>query len=154
MRQTRITWFIISSLLGILFIIWGAITNTRPLIPGDSWLVLPGLILFAIGLFGVLEDYLMDRRVINYLNSRDAENKTLIEITDILNYDEKQLGEIIITLRAQGKMKKYFDPNNGFLVSQTQGDIIYCLYCTSPNITGNFCTVCGKENTLSDEKKE
>lgn len=154
MRQTRATWFIINSLLGILFIIWGAITNARPLIPGDSWLVLPGLILFATGLFGVFEDFLVDRRAIKFLSSQEADGKSLIEIAETINYDEKQLRELIMSLRAQSKITKYFDPISGFLVSHKLDDKCYCPNCGHPNFTNNFCTVCGKENPLSNEKQE
>jgi len=62
MRQTRYTWFIISSILGLLFLLWGALTPSRPLLPGeDSWLVLPGLLMFFIGIFGSFEILLSAR---------------------------------------------------------------------------------------------
>ena len=58
MRQTRLTWQLISTLLGVLFIIWGAITPQFPLLPGDVWLVVPGSLMFVIGVFGIVDDVL------------------------------------------------------------------------------------------------
>jgi UDP-N-acetylmuramyl pentapeptide phosphotransferase/UDP-N-acetylglucosamine-1-phosphate transferase len=126
MRQTRTTWFIISSLLGLLFIIWGAIANPRPLVPGDSWLVLPGLLLFAIGLFGILDDFLVDRQVKKLISSRVADGKSIVEIAEIVNRDENNIREVVMTLRAKGEITKYFNPSTGFLVS-SQIKILYQL---------------------------
>ncbi|NHK32871.1 MAG: hypothetical protein FK730_16105 [Asgard group archaeon] len=154
MRQTRATWFIISSLLGLLFIIWGAIANSRPLIPGDSWLVLPGLLLFAIGLFGILDDFLVDRRVKKLISSQEADGKSLVEIAEIVNRDENNIREVVMTLRAKGKIAKYFDPSTGFLTSHQLGDETFCSYCGHSTQKSNFCSVCGIENPLSIEKKE
>ncbi|MCF2142307.1 MAG: hypothetical protein K9W42_01215 [Candidatus Heimdallarchaeota archaeon] len=62
MQQTRYTWFILSSLLGLLFILWGALTPSRPLLPGDDpWLVLPGFLMFFLGIFGSIETLLSSR---------------------------------------------------------------------------------------------
>jgi hypothetical protein len=154
MRQTRTTWFIISSLLGLLFIIWGAIANPRPLIPGDSWLVLPGLLLFVLGLFGILDDFLVDRRVEKLISSQKADGKSLVEIAEIVNRDENNIREVILTLRAKGRITKYFDSSTGFLVSSQLDDETFCSYCGQPNQKSKFCSVCGIENPLSIKKKE
>jgi hypothetical protein len=154
MRQTRTTWFIISSLLGLLFIIWGAIANPRPLVPGDSWLVLPGLLLFAIGLFGILDDFLVDRQVKKLISSRVADGKSIVEIAEIVNRDENNIREVVMTLRAKGEITKYFNPSTGFLVSSQIDDETCCSYCGQPNLKSNFCSVCGIENPLSIKKKE
>lgn len=62
MQQSRYTWFILSSLLGLLFILWGALTPSRPLLPGDDpWLALPGFLMFFLGIFGSIETLLSSR---------------------------------------------------------------------------------------------
>lgn len=61
MRQTRLTWQIISAILGLLFVIWGSITHLYVLLPGDVWLVVPGSLMLAIGIFGIIDDVIQEK---------------------------------------------------------------------------------------------
>ena len=69
MRDNQHTWFIVSGITGILFIIWGSIaTDARPLIPGDVWLVVPGCMLLIISISGILEGLITDMRILKYFS--------------------------------------------------------------------------------------
>ncbi|NHJ47466.1 MAG: hypothetical protein FK733_06750 [Asgard group archaeon] len=154
MRQTRITWFLVCIPLGLLFIIWGGITNPRPLIPGDVWLVLPGSILFVVGVLGILDDFLVVRRATLFLTSENADNKTLNELATILNLDVDHVRELVLRLRSQGKLSKHFDSNSGFLVSIQDESVLVCPMCNHPDLKGDFCSVCGVEVAIELKKME
>ena len=153
MRQTRITWFLVCIPLGLLFIIWGGLTNNHPLIPGDVWLVLPGCILFVVGVFGILDDFLVVRRASLFLASDNADNKTLSELAAVLNLDVNHVRELVLRLRSQGKLSKHFEPKSGFLVSIQDEKVNVCPICNHPDLTGSFCSVCGTEITEQSKKK-
>jgi len=150
MKQTRLTWFIISSVLGILFIIWGAIAfNPEPaipkLIPGDIWLILPGILMLFLGLFGIFEDYLADRKIIRYLSSKEANSKTIQEISEHLDIEVKILGELIFKLQLTGKLMKVIDTNTGVLKPFDSQISLTCTECAYPYVTSKHCPVCGTE---------
>jgi hypothetical protein len=153
MRQTRITWFLASVIFGLLFIIWGSITNPRPLIPGDVWLVFPGLILFSIGVFGIIDDVYTNQLTLKFLISNEANNHTLKELATILNLNVDHLRELILRLRARGKLAKHYDISTGNLVP-LQANTKFCTYCGQPNLEGSFCQVCGMEIVYQTKNKE
>ncbi|HUT81723.1 MAG TPA: hypothetical protein VMZ29_11025 [Candidatus Bathyarchaeia archaeon] len=143
MRQTRLTWFIISGVIGVIFIIWGALTLNRLLIPGDIWLILPGILMFFIALFGILEDIFTEWETANYLLSERSDNKTLEEIASELKITVEKAKEKIFALRAKGKLAKIFDSKTGFLISADLDSIYTCLSCFHSDVINDFCPVCG-----------
>ncbi|MBN1328482.1 MAG: hypothetical protein JXA54_03310 [Candidatus Heimdallarchaeota archaeon] len=147
MRQTRLTWFIINGVIGVIFIIWGAITQNRLLLPGDIWLILPGILMFFIGVFGILEDIFTNWEMSKYLLSERSDNKSLDEIASALKTTVEKTKEIIFNLRAKGKLAKTFDSQTGFLISADLKNIQTCLSCFHSEVIGDFCPVCGTEMT-------
>ena len=96
----------------------------------------------------------MDRRAKKLISSQEADGKSLVEIAELVNSDENNIREVVMSLRAKGKITKYFDPSTGLLASHKLGDKTYCSYCGHPNLKSKFCSVCGIENPLSIKKKK
>ncbi len=145
MRQTRLTWFIISGVLGLLFIIWGAITPNIDLLPGDVWLILPGILMFFICLFGILEDVFTDWEISKYLLSDKSNNKTLEEIASDLKITIDIAKEKILTLRGKEKLTKAFDSKTGFFIPVDLDSTNTCKYCFHTDVISDFCPVCGSK---------
>ena len=154
MKAIRNTWLILGILFGALFIIWGAITQNRPLIRGDVWLVMPGVLFFFMGILGFLEDLILSNKILKYLTSKKANNKTLTELSSELNIHIDELREFIFSLRAQGRLKISFNTTNGTLMTlDSKAKISYCKRCGHLNVINEFCPVCGEMNVNEISKK-
>jgi len=153
MRDTQHTWFIVSGITGILFIIWGSIaTDARPLIPGDPWLVVPGCMLFIIGISGILEGLITDMRILKYFSSLNIEEITFSQAADDLNMDVDIFQQRILALKMNGKLTISFDPSTGAIIKSDLMNEQTCTFCANPNVTKNFCPVCGTKKLVDKAK--
>ncbi|NHJ86534.1 MAG: hypothetical protein FK734_13800 [Asgard group archaeon] len=141
MRETYQAWFIISDILGIFFIIWGAITENHPLIPGDVWLVLPGIILFIVGTYGIIEGFLISKRLLFVVKKHLNDDLTLESLANYLNMTVESTRELLMIQRSRGKLPYTFDPESGILIQSSEIGI--CEQCANSNVTTLYCPVCG-----------
>ncbi|MHA1586192.1 MAG: hypothetical protein ACTSUW_02545 [Candidatus Heimdallarchaeota archaeon] len=153
MRDNQHTWFIVSGITGILFIIWGSIaTDARPLIPGDHWLVVPGCMLLIISISGILEGLITDMRLLKYFSSLTAKEITLTEAADELNMDVDSFRQRILALKMNGKLAISFLPTTGVIVKSDLTNERTCSFCAYPNVTKDFCPVCGTKKLVDKAK--
>lgn len=153
MHETHHIWHYVSTVLGLLFILWGALTPNHPLIPGDIWLIFPGLLLFFTGLFGILEEYVLERRILKHFSNLQVDSISLEQISSDLKLDVNYLRSLILQLRGQGKLSLYFDPSSGDIILPKEIKPKSCLFCAHPNVTSAFCPVCGIINNELKRKK-
>ncbi|MGC9778556.1 MAG: hypothetical protein HZR80_04885 [Candidatus Heimdallarchaeota archaeon] len=153
MRETHHIWYIVSTVLGLLFIIWGALTPNHPLIPGDVWLVLPGILLFVTGLFGIFEEYIIERRILKYFSNLQVDSISLDKLSSDLILDVDYLRVLLLQLRGQGKLLVYFDSATGELMLPKEVESPSCSFCAHPNVALDFCPVCGLKKAESKRKK-
>ena len=149
MRSIHHIWFIVSIVLGTLFIIWGSLAPSMPLIPGDIWLLLPGILLVLPSFFGVFEPKVIERRFIRCFNSAPSGRISLSHLSEALHLSQDNLQELILSLRVQGKIQAYFNSETGELMRTSSSDGRSCFVCGEPNITSAFCQVCGSEQPPS-----
>ena len=152
MRETHHIWYYVSTVLGLLFVIWGALTPNHPLIPGDVWIILPGLLLFFTGLFGILEEYILEQRILKHFSNLQINSISLEQLSSDLMLDVMYLRAIILQLRGQGKLSVYFDSSSGELVLLKEVMSNSCSFCAHPNVSSAYCPVCGIKNSGFEEK--
>jgi hypothetical protein len=153
MRDNQHTWFIISGITGVLFIIWGAIaTEARPLIPGDLWIILPGSMLLIIGIVGILEGLITDMRILRYFSELENEEISSSQAAEELNMDAEFFQQRILALKISGKLAISFIPTTGIIIKSDITNDRTCNFCAYPNVTKKFCPVCGTKK--SKEKAE
>jgi hypothetical protein len=153
MRDNQHTWFIISGITGILFIIWGGIaTDARPLIPGDLWLILPGCMLLIIGIVGILEGLITDMRILRYFSELETTEIPSSQAAADLNMDIDYFQQRILALKINGKLAISFLPTTGVIVKSDKTNERTCVFCAYPNVTKEFCPVCGTKK-LKDKTK-
>ncbi|NHJ32858.1 MAG: hypothetical protein FK732_08345 [Asgard group archaeon] len=153
MRDNQHTWFIVSGITGILFIIWGSIaTDARPLIPGDQYLVIPGCMLVIIGITGILEGFIVDLRIKKYFSGLETNTLTLLQVADDLSMDADFLQKRIIALKLDGKLAISFDQSTGVIVKSDLLNAKTCKFCAYPNVTKKFCPVCGTKKIVEKAK--
>lgn len=153
MRENHHTWFIVSGITGILFIIWGSIaTDARPLIPGDHWLVVPGCMLLIISIIGILEGLVIDMRILKYFSGLTDKEITLTEVADELNMDVDSFRQRILALKMNGKLAISFLPTTGVIVIFDLTNERICSFCAYPNVTKDFCPVCGIKKLVDKAK--
>ncbi len=145
MRENHFIWFITSSVLGVLFIIWASIAPSLPLVPGDIWMLIPGIILVVIGLLGIFDSMVSDRVFLKYLSKMENERISLTNLSIDLNIEISDLRELLLTLRSQGKLKVFFDEKTGEIVSSKLYQGIICSFCGEPQSAEQFCSFCGTE---------
>lgn len=146
MRESHYIWFIASSVLGILFIIWASIAPSLPLVPGDIWMLIPGITLVIIGLLGIFDSMVSDRVLLKYVSKMENERISLTKLSIEINLEISDLRELILTMRGQGKLKVFFDEETGEVVSSALYQGITCSLCGEPLATEHFCPICGTEN--------
>ncbi|MHA1154553.1 MAG: hypothetical protein ACTSQK_00445 [Candidatus Heimdallarchaeota archaeon] len=152
MRENHFIWFITSSVLGILIIIWASIAPSLTLVPGDIWMLIPGIILVFIGLLGIMDSMVSDRILLKYISKMEDGRISLFKLSTDLNQEVSDLREIILTLRGQGKLKVFFDEDTGEVVSSIMYQGITCSLCGEPITTELFCSICGTEKLVEQIK--
>lgn len=153
MRENHHTWFIVSGITGILFIIWGSIaTDARPLIPGDHWLVVPGCMLLIISIIGILEGLIIEMRILKYFSGLTDNEIALTDAADELNMDADSFRQRILALKMNGKLAISFLPTTGLIVISDLTNERTCSFCAYPNVTKDFCPVCGTKKLVDKAK--
>ena len=145
MRESSQIWFITTAVLGILFTIWGSIAPSLVLIPGDYWLLIPGILMIILGTLGVFDGYVLEQRIIKFFESFDEDKISLAEASKALNISEENLREMILGLRSHGKLKAYFSKETEEMLILSNYYEELCSYCGQPLYNNDFCSVCGKQ---------
>lgn len=145
MRQNQLIWFISSSVLGVLFILWASLAPALPLIPGDIWLLVPGFLMLFLGFLGIFDLYLLKRSVRNYLQKNLLVNESisLADLSTQTNFTINELRELIHTMRLKGELQVHFEENTGKIVKSDCSTDGYCKNCGEPKNQRQFCSVCG-----------
>ncbi len=99
---------------GIGFIIWGIIAVRFPNTPGSYWMFIPGGILLIAGISNILGYRYNREKVLGALKS--YQRVQLAQLSEELRMKKRELKEIIVDLRAEGKLKASFDPESGEVV--------------------------------------
>lgn len=145
MRENYLIWFSTSSILGVLFILWGALAPSMPLIPGDIWLIVPGSVMLVLGLAGIFENIIFENRLKKLLKQIPPEGIHLSELAEKMNFEENDLRALIISLRIEGKLQVYFNSQTGVLTSSNiAGES--CKICGALIDNNPYCMVCGNKN--------
>jgi hypothetical protein len=153
--------------IGLGMFIWGLLSLIDHFVwgfsfPGTYWLLIPGGIMIIAGIANIINYRYNRERVLGALKSY---NKVGIsQLADELKLKEKEVKEIIVDLRTEGRLKASFDPESGdVMVMEVQGQIPisaipvdettpaatktqegYCQYCGSIIKPGDqFCNNCG-----------
>lgn len=143
-------WLTINTVLGILFIVWGSLAPELVLIPGDIWLILPGIVMILIGLFGFLEEKLIERRLLRFFSSEAFDRIPLDELSEEFSLDVESLRLLLLSLRVRGLLQVYFNSETGEVMKTSPSDDQACIICGEPNIGSNFCPVCGVEQSSAE----
>ena len=143
MRENHFIWFISSGILGLLIIIWGSLAPSVQLLPGDIWMILPGILMVVICLLGIFDSIVSDRILSKYISKMDNERVSLEKLSTNLNLEISELRELILTLRSQGKLQVFFDEETGDVVSSKLYQGKTCVLCGEPLDTEQFCSFCG-----------
>lgn len=149
MRAIYYVWFIVNIILGVFFIIWASLAPSMPLFPGDIWLILPGIIMVLIGLLGIFEAILIEKRCLRRLSSIDSREKTIDQLSEELHISSNALRELILNLRSRGLLHVSFNPDTGELINTDLSEDHLCIVCGEPNTLSKFCSVCGTEQSPS-----
>jgi len=152
MRENHYIWFITSSILGVLFIIWGSIAPSALLIPGDIWLIVPGILMVVVGLLGIFDSIITDRILFKYISNLENERISITKLSTDLDIEIPELRELILTLRSRGKLKVFFDEQTGEVVSSILYQGLTCSLCGEPLEKEQFCSVCGTEKPVDESK--
>lgn len=142
MQENQYIWFIVNSVLGVLFIIWASIAPSMPLIPGNIWMILPGSVLFLIGTLGIAEGLILERRILKVILNAENGRISLEALSEPFHMDPRQILEIIISLRLRGKLHAYFDGDSGEIFLSQNYDGNTCSLCGEPINTNQFCSIC------------
>ncbi|MFW9924876.1 MAG: PCI domain-containing protein [Candidatus Thorarchaeota archaeon] len=145
MRENYLVWFISNSILGVLFILWGSLAPSMPLIPGDIWLLVPGSIMLLLGIVGILENIIFENKLKKLFKEIPAEGITLTELAEKMNLEVDNLRDLLFSLRSQGKLQVIFNSQNGVLISSSTIADETCKKCGALMNNAPFCTVCGNK---------
>lgn len=99
---------------GLGFLIWGIIALRYPNIPGTKWLLIPGGILLLAAISNIFSYRYNRERILSALKSYQRVN--IKQLSDELKMKDKDIKEIIVDLRTEGKLKASFDPESGDVV--------------------------------------
>jgi len=153
MRDNQHTWFIVSGITGILFIIWGSIaTEARPLIPGDLWLILPGCMLLLVSIVGILEGLITDIRILKYFNKQTTKEIVPSVAAKDLRMSLDYFMQRILALKMNGKLLFSFHPTTGVILRTEIMNKYICTHCGHLDVTNEFCPVCGTMKTIDNAK--
>jgi hypothetical protein len=155
--------------IGVAFLIWGTISLLDHFLwarnfPGTYWLLIPGGVMLVAGIANVINYRYNRERVLAALKSYNQ--VSINQLADELKLREKDVKEIVVDLRTEGRLKASFDPESGdIMVLEVQGQAPvsasvpsiseastpsvkakegYCQYCGSLVKPGDrFCNNCG-----------
>ncbi|MHA1185840.1 MAG: hypothetical protein ACTSO7_11855 [Candidatus Heimdallarchaeota archaeon] len=144
MRESYQIWFIVTACFGVLFTIWGSIAPSLKLLPGDYWLLLPGILMIILGALGIFDGYVIERRVIKYFANIGKDQVTLEQASKDLSISPDNLREFVLCLRSWGKLKVHFSDESPELIIIAKYDAELCSHCGQPVTNSEFCPVCGK----------
>jgi len=144
MRESHQIWFIVTACFGVLFTVWGSIAPSLVLLPGDYWLLVPGVLMIAIGILGIFDGFVLERSVIKYFAGLESDEVLLIQASEELNISEDNLRELILSLRSRGNLKVHFSDKSPELIIIVKYDEASCSHCGQPMNNSEFCSVCGK----------
>ncbi len=99
---------------GIGFLIWGIIAVRFPNTPGSYWMFIPGGILLIVSISNILSYRYNREKVLGALKS--YQRVQLNQLSEELRMKKRDLKEMIVDLRAEGKLKASFDPESGEVV--------------------------------------
>ena len=119
------------------------------LIPGDLWLVLPGIFMVLFGLLGILESRLIEQRFLKRFSSDPTGRLTPSSLAAEIHLSQEALLGLIFSLRGEGRLQAYFNSETGELIRASSADDLSCIVCGNPNVTSAFCEVCGSEHPSS-----
>lgn len=154
--------------IGVAFLIWGTFSLVGHFypswsIPGTYWLLIPGGIMVIAGIANIINYRYNRERVLAALKSYNQVGIT--HLSNELKLKEKEVKEIVVDLRTEGRLKASFDPESGDImvleaggqtpVSVSTSDATapsvaaktkdgYCQYCGSlVKPDDRFCNNCG-----------
>ncbi|HUU78386.1 MAG TPA: zinc-ribbon domain-containing protein [candidate division Zixibacteria bacterium] len=100
--------------IGLGLLIWGIIALINPNITGTKWLMIPGGILLISAISNIFSYRYNRERILGALKSYQRVN--MKQLSDELKMKDKDIKEIIVDLRTEGKLKASFDPESGDVV--------------------------------------
>ena len=104
-----------SFFIGLGFIIWGILHVVYPnTVEGSKWLFLPGGILLLSSIGNIFAYRYNREKVLGALQSYQRINMS--ELSEELKMTEKNVKEIIVDLRTEGRLKASFDPESGDVI--------------------------------------
>ena len=101
-------------MFGIGFLIWGFVALRYPSVPGSYWMLIPGGILIITAISSIFTYRYNRERILGTLKSYQRVN--MKQLSTELKMKPKDVKEIIVDLRAEGKLKASFDPESGDVV--------------------------------------
>jgi len=99
---------------GIGFIIWGIIAVRFPNTPGSYWMFIPGGILLIAAISNIFSYRYNREKVLGALKS--YQRIGMDQLAEELRMTKRTLKEMIVDLRAEGKLKASFDPESGEVI--------------------------------------
>ena len=99
---------------GLGFIIWGIVAVRYPNTPGSYWMFIPGGILLIAAISNIFTYRYNREKVLGALKS--YQRVDMNHLSNELRMKIRDLKEIIVDLRAEGKLKASFDPESGEVV--------------------------------------
>ncbi|NHJ04554.1 MAG: zinc-ribbon domain-containing protein [Candidatus Heimdallarchaeota archaeon] len=99
---------------GLGFLIWGIVALIYPNTTGTKWLLIPGGILLLAAISNIFSYRYNRERILGALKSYQRVN--MKQLSNELKMKEKDIKEIIVDLRTEGKLKASFDPESGDVV--------------------------------------
>jgi len=106
-----------SIVIGLMLLIWGAVSlyvrvyKGNYLSPGTPWLMLPGGIMIIAGISSIFTYRYNREKILGALKS--YERVEITQLAEELNMKEKDVKNVIVDLRTEGKLKASFDPESG-----------------------------------------
>jgi hypothetical protein len=144
-------WLIVLALSGLLFTIWGSLAPSYPLIPGDIWLLAPGLLLILSSAILYFSSYFLKHKVLLSLRSLPDSGASFTSIADQLHLSLNHLLLLVSCLRLEGKIALTIDEQKGLLIPTDPSKESVCSLCGQDKLSGSFCSFCGTEISQKDE---
>lgn len=101
--------------IGLGLFLWGLLSLLDHffwnIIPGTYWLLIPGGILIIAGISNIINYRYNRERILAALKSYNT--VSINQLAKELKMQEKDVKEIIVDLRTEGRLKASFDPESG-----------------------------------------
>ncbi len=103
-------------IIGLTLTTWGAVALVFQLrfgrdIPGSYWLLIPGGIILIAGISNIFTYRYNREKLLEALKS--YERVSIEQLANELNMKEKEVKEVLVDLRTEGRLKASFDPETG-----------------------------------------